>query len=204
MVGCNVDPGSVRGYLHPEEGQRLYDLAAGAARHAPCLEIGSYCGKSTLYLGTACRDAGGVLFALDHHRGSEEHQLGEAYHEPALFDESSGRMDSLPEFRRNLARANLEDTVVALVASSATVAAVWSMPLSLVFIDGGHSRTAALADYRGWSGHVIPGGILAIHDLFDNPADGGQAPMEIYRLAVASGLFDELPRTHTLGVLQRR
>lgn len=198
-----IDPESVKGFLHPEEGARLHALALEASALGPCLEVGSYCGKSTLYLGAACRQAGQLLYAVDHHRGSEEHQPGQAYHDGELMDGALGRFDSLPEFRRTLARAGLEDTVIPVVTSSALAARHWRTPLSLVFIDGGHSRAAALTDYRSWCGHVVPGGVLAIHDLFPDPAEGGQAPIEIYRLALASGLFAELETTRTLGVLRR-
>jgi MMP 1-O-methyltransferase len=174
-----------------------------AAPLGPCLEVGSYCGKSTLYLGAACREQGQQLFAIDHHRGSEEHQPGEEYHDPDLLDPATGRIDSFRAFRATLARAGLEDTVVPVVAPSALAGRHWHTPLALVFIDGGHSRAAALTDYRTWAPHVLPGGMLAIHDIFPDPADGGQAPYEIYRLALASGLFVEEPMTRTLGVLRR-
>lgn len=196
-----LDPDSIKGFLHPDEGARLHALALAAG--GPCLEVGSYCGKSTVYLGSACREQGQVLYAVDHHRGSEEHQPGEEYHDPDLLDSASGRVDSLRAFRDTMARAGLEDTVVALVASSALAARHWHTPLALVFIDGGHSREAALTDYRCWAGHLQAGGILAIHDIFPDPADGGQAPYEIYQRALASGLFARLDSTRTLGVLQR-
>ncbi len=199
-----ADLAAVRGFLDPREGRRLHDLAARVGVAGPCLEVGSYCGKSTVYLGNGCRRAGSVLFAVDHHEGSEEHQVGEDYHDASLYDADAGRMDSLPEFRRTLDRADLRDVVIPVVASSGLVAKAWATPLALVFIDGGHSRAAAEADYRGWAPHVMSGGVLAIHDLFDDPEAGGQAPIEIYRMALASGLFEPLPRTLTLGVLRRR
>ncbi len=198
-----LDPDTVKGFLHPEEGARLYDLALSAARLGPCLEIGSYCGKSTVYLGTACQRRDQVLYALDHHRGSEEHQPGEEYHDPELFDAQISKLDSFREFRATLARADLEDSVIPLVTTSALAGRHWVTPLALVFIDGGHSREAALTDYRTWAPHVIPGGYLAIHDIFEDPADGGQAPFEIYQLGSASGLFEVLERTRTLGVMRR-
>jgi predicted O-methyltransferase YrrM len=194
---------SVKGFLHPDEGAALYHAALAVAPRGPCLEVGSYCGKSTVYLGSACQRAGTVLFAVDHHRGSEEHQPGEEYHDPALYDRHAGLMDSFREFRATMRRAGLEDTVVPVVASTRVASRAWRTPLALVFIDGGHSREAALADYRGWSPHLVAGGILAIHDIFPDPADGGQAPYEIYRLALASGLYHELPRVQTLGLLRR-
>jgi len=198
-----INPETIKGFLHPDEGARLYDLAADAARRGPCLEVGSYCGRSTLYLGTACRKHEQLLYAVDHHRGSEEHQLGEEYHDADLYDAAAGRMDSFREFRRNMDAAGLSDTVVPIVASSPVAARHWNTPLSLVFIDGGHSEAAALADYRSWSTAIASGGFLAIHDIFPDPADGGQAPWHIYQLAMASGLFEPLTSTLTLGVLRR-
>ncbi len=169
----------------------------------PVLEIGSYCGKSTVYLGVACKVAGSTLFAVDHHRGSEEHQLGEEYHDPDLYDGEAGLMDSFREFRATMRAADLEDTVVPIVASSAVASKNWATPLGMVFIDGGHSMEAAVTDYESWAHHVVPGGILAIHDIFPDPADGGQAPYTIYRSAISSGLFDAEPMVKTLGILRR-
>jgi MMP 1-O-methyltransferase len=202
-VQLPIDPDSVKGFLDSREGERLFELALDASRSGPCLEVGSYCGRSTLYLGTACRERGEILYAVDHHRGSEEHQPGEEYHDADLVDPGSGRIDSFRQFRATLSRAGLETTVVPVVAASAQAARHWLTPLSLVFIDGGHSREAALTDYRSWAGHIRPGGYLAIHDLFPDPEQGGQAPIEIYRMALASGLFAELETTQTLGVLRR-
>jgi len=198
-----LDIDSVKGFLDPQEGAALYQAALQRAPFGPCLEIGSYCGKSTIYLGTACQRAGSVLYAVDHHRGSEEHQLGEEYHDPALYDGAAGLMDSFREFRANMRRAGLEDTVVPIVAATRVASRHWHTALSLLFIDGGHSMEAALADYRGWSAQLMPGGILAIHDIFPDPADGGQAPYTIYKLALASGLYEEMPRVKTLGLLRR-
>ena len=199
----SLNPDLVKGFLDPDEGARLYDLACEVSPLGPCLEVGSYCGKSTVYLGSACKSVSGLLFALDHHRGSEEHQRGEEYHDPELYDEVLGCMDTLPALRRTLSNSNLEDCVVPIVGSSDLVGRFWQIPLAMVFIDGGHSLESALTDYRTWSTHIVSGGILAIHDIFPDPSQGGQAPYTIYTLAVASGLFDALPGTKTLGVLRR-
>lgn len=192
-----------KGYLDDAEGLRLYQLAKAQAPLGPVLEVGSYCGKSSVYLGAGVREAGGHLLCLDHHRGSEEHQPGEGYHDAALFDAEVGRMDTLPALRRTLARADLEAVTTLLVGRSQDVAPVWSTPLSMVFIDGGHSHAQADADYDGWAPKVMSGGVLAIHDLFPDPSEGGQAPIEIYRRAIASGDFVALETTKTLGVLRR-
>jgi len=194
---------AVKGFLDEEEGRRLHDLALAAAELGPCLEIGGYCGKSTAYIGLACRRRGQVLFSVDHHRGSEEQQPGQAYCDPDLVDAADGRVDTLPFFRRTLARFSLEETVVAVVAPSALAARHWRTPLGLVFIDGSHAFPSVFADYAAWSPHLLPGGFLAIHDVFPDPAAGGQAPWAVYEMALASGLFVELPMVKSLGILQR-
>ena len=180
-----------KGFLEESEGEHLYYVALKAGRVGPCLEIGGYCGKSALYLGTACRECGQVLFSVDHHLGSEEQQPGEEYFDPGLFDPISGRVDTFRRFRDTIARAGLEDTVVPLVCRSALAARSWTTPLSLVFIDGGHSSKAVSTDYKVWSHHVMTGGFLVFHDVFFDLSKGGLAPYEVYRTAIASGLFRE-------------
>ncbi|WP_317931014.1 class I SAM-dependent methyltransferase [Halioxenophilus sp. WMMB6] len=198
---ANID--SVKGFLDKEEGQALVEYARAACAKLPALEVGSYCGKSTLYLAAACQSVGSIVYAVDHHRGSEEHQPGEEYHDPVLFDSQAQKMDSFREFRANIDAAGLTDSVVPIVATSAVAAKMWQTPLGLVFIDGGHSEAAAQADYHGWARHVAPGGFLAIHDLFPNPEEGGQAPINIWRQAQASGLFESVEVRKTLGILRR-
>ena len=203
MINLPVDIESVKGFLDPDEGEILYKYAAISASQAPCFEIGAYCGKSTVYMGSGCRQADGVLYSLDHHRGSEEHQPGEEYHDVDLMDAESGHFDSFREFRRTLKRAALEETVIPIVTTSIIAARGWVTPLSMVFIDGGHSLESALGDYRFWSRHIIQGGFLAIHDIFPDPAEGGQAPYEVWKKALASALFEEVEIVKTLGVLRR-
>jgi len=198
----NID--DVKGFLAPDEGNALYQHALEASKLGPCLEIGSYCGKSTVYLGSACQQNNSVLYALDHHRGSEEHQLGEEYHDPDLFDGGIALMDSFKSFRTTMRNAKLDDTVVPIVSSSGVASRHWATPLGMLFIDGGHSEEAAQTDYRCWSSFIKPGGILAIHDIFPNPDEGGQAPYNIWKLAKASGLFEELATVNTLGLFRRK
>jgi MMP 1-O-methyltransferase len=195
---------ATKGFLDEKEGRCLYDIAIEASRLGPCLEIGSYCGKSAVYIGMACKANNGILFSIDHHRGSEEQQPGQPYFDPDLVDPKTGRVDTFLEFRRSLEKAGLDDTVVAVVSRSDVAARLWATPLSMVFIDGGHTAEAALSDYECWAPHIMPGGYLLIHDIFENPAQGGQAPRQIYNLARSSGEFDPLPMIKTLGVLQRR
>ncbi len=195
---------AARGFMPPEEGVALHDAALGLPVPGPLLEVGSYCGKSAVYLGAAAREQGRVLFSVDHHRGSEENQPGWEWHEPDLVDPAIGKMDTLPSFRRTVHDAGLEGTVVAVVGDSPTVAAAWATPLALLFIDGGHGVEPARHDYERWTPHVASGGLLCIHDVFPDPADGGRPPYEqIYLPAVGSGLFEEVRAVGSLRVLRR-
>ena len=193
--------------MPPDEGDALHAAAVEAGAvvpGAPFLEVGSYCGRSTIWLGAAARACGTTLLAVDHHRGSEENQAGWEHHEADLVDSRTGRMDTLPVFRRTVFDAGLEDVVIAMVGLSPAVAAVWTTPLAFLFVDGGHGVDPARADYAGWTPHVAPGGTLAIHDVFPDPADGGRPPYEeIYLPALASGRFAERSATGSLRILTR-
>lgn len=193
----------IKGFLADDEASALAAAAARVALRGPVLEIGSYCGKSTICLAQAMAGSDSLLFALDHHRGSEEHQPGEYFHDPELVDAESGQFDTFREFRRNLDRAGVSDRVVPVVAGSEAAARHWQTPLAMVFIDGGHSLDAALADYRRWAGHVIRGGVLAIHDVYPDAGEGGHAPYTVYRLALESGMFREIERVNSLALLER-
>jgi predicted O-methyltransferase YrrM len=192
--------------MPPDEGLALHDAGVEATRRvpgAPLLEIGSYCGKSGIYLGAAAKTGGVVLFAVDHHRGSEENQPGWEWHEPDLVDPAVARIDTLPTFRRTIHDAGLEADVVAVVSDSPTLARFWSTPLALLFIDGGHGEDPAHRDYEMWSPHVAPGGLLAIHDVFPDPADGGRPPYEVYLRALESGRFADAAQCGSLRILER-
>ncbi len=191
------------GFMPAAEGLALFDAAATYAARGPVLEIGSYCGKSTIYLAAAAREVGQAVVTVDHHRGSEEHQPGWEYHDPALVDPGTGRIDTLPRLRATLAAAGLEDHVVVVVGRSGDVARLWGTPLGLVFIDGGHTEAAAVTDYEAWAPWVAPGGALAIHDVFPDPADGGRPPYLIYCRALASGAFTEVRAEGSLRLLER-
>lgn len=193
---------ATKGFMPEDEGDALLRAGLAAARTGPLLEIGTYCGKSAIYLGAAARAAGTVLFTVDHHRGSEENQSGWEHHDPEVVDPATGRMDTLPFFRRAMEAAKLEDVVIAVIGPSTTVAHAWRTPLGLLFIDGGHAEDVAMADYESWSSHLLPGGVLAIHDVFEDPADGGQAPFHVWRRAVRDG-FEPESTTGSLRVLRR-
>lgn len=193
----------IKGFLDEAEARALVHAARVLAPAGPVAEIGSYCGKSSILIGAECKARGTLLFCIDHHRGSEENQPGWDYHDPELWDEKAGALDTLPHFRRNVRRAGLEETIVAVVGRSAAIARVWATPLAMLFIDGGHTMEAALADWRGWTPHLMPGGVLAIHDVFPNPAEGGRPPFEIYRRALQSDLFAEIEAVKSLRILRK-
>ena len=199
-----------KGFMPEDEGDLLFRIALERLPHGPALEVGTYCGKSGIYLGaaaqqvTAATGTTAVVFTVDHHRGSEENQAGWEHHDSSVVDPELGLMDTLGQFRKNIARAGLEDHVVAVVGQSTTVSAHWRTPLSLLFIDGGHGEQPARDDFAGWAHWVETGGYLAIHDVFPDPADGGRPPYElIYLPALASGQFTEVTSTGSLRVLQR-
>lgn len=198
---------AARGFMPENEGDALYDaacMAAASVPNAPFLEVGSYCGRSTVWLGGAARENNTVVFAVDHHFGSEENQPGWEWHDASLVDPRTGRMDTLPYFRATILDAGLADCVVTVVGDSPTIARHWKTPLAFLFIDGGHGVEPATLDYTLWTPHVVRGGILAIHDVFPDPADGGRPPYEnIYLPALASGLFEDVSATGSLRVLRR-
>ncbi len=193
----------VTGFMPADEGRALYDAAVGYLRDGVGVEIGTYCGKSTLMLGAAAQQSGGVLYTVDHHHGSEEHQPGWEYHDSSLVDPVSGRFDTLPSLRRALDSADLDEHVVAVVGKSFVVARGWRTPLRLLFIDGGHTEEAAQRDFDGWARWVDVGGALVIHDVFPNPDDGGQAPFHIYQRALGTGAFREVSAIGSMRVLER-
>ena len=194
---------SVKGFIDHNEGICLYNYALNSSKKGPILEIGSYCGKSTIYIATAAKKYSGCVYSVDHHTGSEENQVGWEYHDIELFDEETGRINSFPEFMRNLRKANLLDTVVPIVSDSLLVSRYWKIPLSMVFIDGGHTMEAAFNDFNNWKDKIIKGGILAIHDVFPNPDDGGRPPYEIYRKALSEENFKEVEAVKSLRVLEK-
>jgi MMP 1-O-methyltransferase len=195
---------ATRGFMPPAEGLALYEVAQGVPMGgSPLLEVGSYCGKSSVYLGTAARERETVLFALDHHRGSEENQPGWEWHEPDLVDPAVGRIDTLATFRHTIHDAGLEDHVIAVVADSVTAGRHWGTPLSLLFIDGGHGAEPAHQDYETWVPWIETGGLLLIHDVFPDPADGGRPPFEIYCRALDSRVFVDVRTEGSLRVLRR-
>ena len=189
------------GFMPLDEGRALFE-AACTARPGAWLEIGTYCGKSTVLLAQAAREVGGTqIVTVDHHHGSEENQPGWEWHDATMVDEHSGLLDTLPSFRRTW-DDHVRDVVSAVVATTEQVAAWWSTPVEFLFLDGNHVEEMAQHDYAAFAQHVAPGGLLAVHDVFPDPNDGGQAPWHVVERALAEG-FEEVSATGSLRVLRR-
>ena len=209
MSAAPLDPAVHRaflaapGFMPEDEGLALYEAAASVAPLGPLVEIGSYCGRSTLLLAAAAATAATHVVTIDHHRGSEEHQPGWEYHDPELVDPEVGKIDTLPIFRRVVATSGLEAFVLAVVGRAEDIGRYWRQPAGLVFVDGSHTDASAQRDYAIWAPHVAPGGLLAIHDVFEHPDQGGQAPFRAYQRGLDSGDFEELTGCRSLRLLRR-
>ncbi len=199
-----ISENSIKGFLADDEGEALYKWSHSVSEIGPCLEIGSYCGKSTVYIGEACKETNNTLYAVDHHRGSEEHQRGEEYHDESLFDEKNVCVDTFPSFRKTVQLSELENTVVPVVAKSDLVVRHWQTPLGLVFIDGGHSHEMAMSDCSNWSKKVAPGGVLAIHDIYPSLEFGGQGPRLAMESVIQTGHFEKLDQVLSLAILRKK
>ncbi|MCW2620506.1 MAG: hypothetical protein JWL64_108 [Frankiales bacterium] len=193
---------ATRGFLPEHEGDALY-AAALRARSGLWLELGTYCGKSTIHLAAAAKDLDSRLVTIDHHRGSEENQPGWEWHDSSLVDPHTGRLDTLPHLRHTLWDAGLEGSVSVLVAATQQVAAWWSSPLELLFLDGNHTEEVAQHDYEQFGRHVVEGGLLAVHDVFPDPADGGRPPWHVVQRATGSGAFVQASVHGSLRILRR-
>lgn len=187
--------------MPPAEGEALYEAGLEAASLGPLLEIGTYCGKSAVYLGAAAKEKSTVLYTIDHHTGSEEMQAGWDHHDDELIDPNTGRMNSLPFFQATMEEAHLQDVVQALVGDSVDIAENWTTQVGLVFIDGAHSEDPAMADYESWTPKLLKGGLLAIHDVFSDPKDGGRGPFRVFERAKSDG-FSEHRVEGSLRVLR--
>jgi len=202
-INLPIDINTVKGFLDPIEGEALYLYAKQYVRNNPCLEIGSYCGKSSVYLGSAVKENDQKLYSIDHHKGSEEQQPGEEYFDSDLINAEGNGIDTLPFFLETIEKSKLDKFVIPIVSTSEEAYQDFTLNFDMVFIDGGHSEKAAQKDYELWSQRITKGGLLAIHDVFPNPEDGGRPPYNIYRRALESGNFKKLEMIKTLGLLKK-
>jgi len=193
----------VKGFLNDKEAEKLQELFLNVHHMGSVLEIGTYCGKSTLNFALIAKKIDGLIYTVDHHTGSEEHQLGEEYHDEDLYDKRLEKFNTLPEFLKNLKSSNLGNYIIPILSKSSEASKTFLETISLLFIDGGHSHEAALIDYNSWKDKICSGGLLVIHDVFPNPEDGGRPPFEIYSRAQKSKQFEDLGIYETLGILKK-
>ena len=193
----------VKGFLNDKEAEKLQELFLNVHHLGSVLEIGTYCGKSTLNFALIAKKIDGLIYTVDHHTGSEEHQLGEEYHDEDLYDKRLEKFNTLPEFLKNLKSSNLGNYIIPILSKSSEASKTFLETISLLFIDGGHSHEAALIDYNSWKEKICSGGLLVIHDVFPNPEDGGRPPFEIYSRAQKSKQFEDLGIYETLGILKK-
>ena len=178
---------NIKGFMPSHEGEALASWAEEFSKIGPLMEIGSFCGKSSIYMGLEAKKLNQVVYTIDHHQGSEEHQLNEEYFDSEIYDQSLNEVNTFPLFRKNIKLFLLEDTVIPIVSSSENVSKGWNKNLGMVFIDGSHSLESATLDYESWHSHIVKDGSLVIHDIYEDPNLGGQAPYEIYKRALSEG-----------------
>lgn len=193
---------SIKGFLDLNEGIALYEEVKRVSENNFCVEIGSYCGKSTCFIGQACKENKSKLITIDHHKGSEEQQLGELYFDAEVYDEKLGRVNTLPLLEKNLAKFDLEDVVKPLVMDSISASKIVENNADLIFIDGSHTFESAESDYELWKNKIKKGGTLAIHDVYDSEDEGGQAPNKIFKQSLNEG-FNFMKRIKSLVLLQK-
>ena len=193
---------SIKGFLDLNEGIALYEEVKRVSENNFCVEIGSYCGKSTCFIGQACKENKSKLITIDHHKGSEEQQLGELYFDAEVYDEKLGRVNTLPLLEKNLAKFDLEDVVKPLVMDSISASKIIENNADLIFIDGSHTFESAESDYELWKNKIKKGGTLAIHDIYDSEDEGGQAPNKIFKQSLNEG-FNFMKRVKSLVLLQK-
>jgi predicted O-methyltransferase YrrM len=172
-----VEP--VPGWLGQEEGRLLFRLAAEADPGGSIVEIGSWHGRSTIWLAAgASAGRGARVVAIDPHTGTALRGEGEST-EPAL--------------RSNLEQAGLSEHVEIVVATSSEAAADWADPVSLLWIDGDHSYESARQDFTLWAPHLLPDAIVALHDTFVMPG-----PERVVReLMIGTGRFTSFDHADT-------
>ena len=178
---------ALKGFMPQHEGEALARWAQEFSLLGPALEIGTFGGKSSLYLAMGTSTNNQLVFTIDHHLGSEEHQTGEEYFDPDIFDRSLNRVNTVPLMQSNLDGFKESSWIVPIIADANRVAQSWTMQLGLLFIDGSHTEISASNDYQNWNTKVLQKGALVIHDIFENPEGGGQAPFLIYQQALSEG-----------------
>ncbi|MDA8781109.1 class I SAM-dependent methyltransferase [Gammaproteobacteria bacterium] len=193
---------NIKGFMPSHEGLALTKWAEKFAPYGPALEIGTFGAKSALYIAAGSAIHNQLVYTVDHHSGSEEHQLGEEYFDAEIYDEKLGRVNTVPLMQSNLQQFEERKWVVPILANANSIASSWGTELGLLFIDGSHTEVSAMNDYDNWSSKLHSQGALVIHDIYEKPEDGGQAPYLVYQKAQKEG-FKLFERVDTIVCLTK-
>jgi predicted O-methyltransferase YrrM len=175
----------VEGWLSDEQGRALYRAAAATTGRGAIVEIGSWKGRSTIWLASAARLTGRCVYAIDPHTRSNEDPLA----------------NTLAEFRANLERAGVSDAVRPLITTSAEAVAILEDPVELLFIDGDHSYDAVERDVELWLPRLIEGGVVLFHDVTTTAYSG---PRRVFRRHVClDSHFDSIRRVGSMTVARK-
>jgi MMP 1-O-methyltransferase len=154
----------IKGWLRREEGELLYRLSAEACLYSRVVELGSYCGRSSIVLAASLAGRSQLpLACVDTFRGSCEHQPGGRYFDPDML--VGGVVNTYPAFVRSLKAAELWDHVEAMQLSTREAATKFTDPVGLLFMDADHEYTAVCEDLRFWLSRVVSNGYIVLHDV---------------------------------------
>jgi predicted O-methyltransferase YrrM len=145
--------GKIGGWLTDKEGELLFNLAKECKGNGVIVEIGSWKGKSTIWLGKGSHQGKKVkIYAIDPHTGSSEHRKDVA------------TVWTFDEFRENMKNAQVADVVEPILKTSAKAAEDFNKPIEFIFIDGAHEYEFVKLDFDLWFPKVINNGVIAFHD----------------------------------------
>jgi predicted O-methyltransferase YrrM len=186
----------IEGFLHNLEGYALFALAATGDGEGEIVEIGSFMGRSTCWLAAGAKKASRErITAIDHFRGSPEHQIGQLYENRTLVSEGT----TFHKFMENIEKMQVSDYVNPVVATSEEAASNWNKTIRLLFIDGDHSYSNTKRDFKLWSPFVCDHGYICFHDVGAWPG-----PTRFYdELRRSAKKLKELMEVGTLRVAQK-
>lgn len=148
-----IFPNTVDGWLAPNEGALLYQLAQRNKELGVVVELGSYHGKSTICLAQGAQNVNdGKVYAVDLFRGNR------------LINDGN----FLPKFQQNVVFYGTEDSVLPVKGDFLDIAKTWDKPIRLLFIDGAHQYKDVKKDFVNWERHVAVGGVIAFHDSLNH------------------------------------
>jgi predicted O-methyltransferase YrrM len=146
---------SVEGQILDREICQLAVLAGDVPADQAIVEVGSFRGRSAGALALGSREGhGSRVYCIDPHVEFTGLRGG-CYGPPdqaALYS--------------NLTRLGIGEVVSVISLPSAQAAKAWpAQSVGLLWIDGDHRYDAVLEDFTAWYPYVVPGGVIAMHDV---------------------------------------